>query len=87
MGEIVEQLRMDYSEIEQLRAEVARFKGENSRLDLLLDEDKAEIERLRQALSTLVADWEAVPDNVQVPDEINVNEHWDAARVALQMTL
>jgi hypothetical protein len=43
-----------------------------------------EIERLREALSDLIADWEAVPEDVQVPDEINVNEHWDAARTALK---
>jgi hypothetical protein len=42
------------------------------------------IERLWEALVVLVADWDAVPEDVQVPEEININEHWDVARAALK---
>jgi hypothetical protein len=41
------------------------------------------IDELEAALGALVDDWHSVPIDVQVPDEINVNEHWDAARRAL----
>lgn len=36
-----------------------------------------------KALRKLVANWDAVSTDVQVPDEINVDEDWDAARAAL----
>jgi hypothetical protein len=36
-----------------------------------------------EALKTILADWEAIPEDEQVPDEINVNEHWDAVRAAI----
>lgn len=35
------------------------------------------------ALQQIVTDWESVDPEAQVPDEINVDEHWDAARAAL----
>lgn len=47
---------------------------------------KDENKRLRSALAQLVIDWEKVPDDVQVPDEINVDEHWQAARDALGLS-
>lgn len=40
-------------------------------------------DRLREALRTLVADFDAIPEDAPLPDEINNNEHWDAARAAL----
>ena len=41
------------------------------------------IRELESAPCNLVEDWHSVPPDRQVPDEINVNEHWDAARAAL----
>lgn len=38
---------------------------------------------LLAALKQLVADWESVDPRRQVPDEISIDEHWDAARAAL----
>ena len=38
---------------------------------------------LLAALTALVADWDNVDPLAQVPDAINVNEHWDAARAAI----
>lgn len=39
---------------------------------------------LRAALETLVADFDAIPEDENVPDAINVNEHWDVARAVLK---
>jgi hypothetical protein len=41
------------------------------------------VDRLESALRTIVTAWESVPENVQVPDEINVDEMWDDARRVL----
>jgi hypothetical protein len=71
-------------EIERLRAVWQSDDALFDRVDDGLKQAEDEIERLREALSDLIADWEAVPEDVQVPDEINVNEHWDAARTALK---
>lgn len=38
---------------------------------------------LLAALATLVSAWESVSPRVQVPDEINVDSHWNAARNAI----
>ena len=48
-----------------------------------LGEVAAHVERLESALGNLVADWDSVDPLVQVPDEINVNEHWEEARLIL----
>jgi hypothetical protein len=42
---------------------------------------------LLAALKQLVADWESVPENARVPDEINTDEHWDAARSAIKKAM
>jgi hypothetical protein len=34
-------------------------------------------------LKQLVADWDSVDPFVEVPDEINIDGHWNAARAAL----
>lgn len=41
------------------------------------------IERLEGVIASLVLAWESVPEDVQVPDEINVNELWEEARDAI----
>src|ERR1700730_11744210 len=38
---------------------------------------------LLAALQALVTDWSLVPPKDQVPDEINVDAHWEAAIAAL----
>ncbi len=38
---------------------------------------------LLAALEQLVVDWESVSPSDQVPDEINKDSHWDAARAAV----
>jgi hypothetical protein len=38
---------------------------------------------LLTALTQLVGDWESIPPWARVRDEINVDEHWDAARDAI----
>lgn len=38
---------------------------------------------LLAALREIVSDWDAVDDCAQVPDEINNDEHWEAARAAI----
>jgi butyrate kinase len=48
-------------------------------LDRLADH----VDDLESILATIVAAWESVPENVQVPDEINVDEMWDEARRVL----
>jgi hypothetical protein len=46
---------------------------------------RAEVaERLLAALKQIVADWDSVPVNLQVPDAINEDRHWDAARAAIR---
>ncbi len=42
-----------------------------------------ELRETRAALRRLVRDWESVPETVQVPDEIYVDEHWARAREVL----
>src|ERR1700689_1754334 len=42
---------------------------------------------LLAALMQIVADWDNVDPNVQVPDEINVDDHWEAARDAIVKAL
>ena len=42
-----------------------------------------EREELLEALQQLVSDWESVGPLELVPDEINTDEHWDAARAAI----
>lgn len=41
------------------------------------------MERLEKSLAAIVEAWESIPENIQVPEEINVNELWDEARAAL----
>ena len=43
-----------------------------------------ELRETRAILRQLVKDWDSVPENVQVPDEINENEHWQRAREILR---
>lgn len=38
---------------------------------------------LLKALERIVTAWESVPEDAQVPEEINVNELWDQARDAI----
>jgi hypothetical protein len=38
---------------------------------------------LLAALKQIVADWDSVDPFVEVPDEINIDGHWNAARAAL----
>ena len=38
---------------------------------------------LFDALKALLADWQAVDPDEQVPDAINVDGHWEAARAAI----
>jgi hypothetical protein len=38
---------------------------------------------LLAALKQIVADWDSVDPFVEVPDEINIDRHWNAARAAL----
>lgn len=38
---------------------------------------------LLAALRQLIADWDAVPESLSVPDAINENDHWAAARAAI----
>jgi hypothetical protein len=76
MTDIVERAR--WMANSEARAGIGKVRGD------LFRELADEIERLRAALATLVADWDAVSEDVQVPEEINVNEHWDAARAALK---
>lgn len=38
---------------------------------------------LLAALKQIRADWAAIGDERQAPDEINVNEHWDAVDAAI----
>jgi hypothetical protein len=42
-----------------------------------------ELRETRAALRRLVWDWESVPETAQVPDEINVDEHWARAKELL----
>lgn len=35
---------------------------------------------LLKALKIIVGQWESLPETIQVPDLININEMWDAAR-------
>lgn len=42
-------------------------------------------DRLRAALRALVEDFDSIPEDALLPDEINNNEHWDEARAALGM--
>lgn len=46
---------------------------------------KFEVQRdeLLAALEQIVTDWDSVDPNAQVPDEINDDEHWEAARAAI----
>lgn len=41
-------------------------------------------EQLLAALKQIVADWDSVPEDDPLPDEINDTDHWDAARAALR---
>lgn len=41
------------------------------------------IEQLEYSLGAILDAWESVPENVQVPDEINDNDLWNDARAAL----
>jgi len=41
--------------------------------------------QLLSALKTLVADYEAIGDDEAVPDSINDNDHWSAARRVIAM--
>jgi uncharacterized coiled-coil protein SlyX len=75
------------AEIERLLQELKDAITASEAKDRYIKQLELQIERLREALSTLVADWEAVPDDLPVPEEINVNEHWDAARAALRRTV
>jgi hypothetical protein len=43
-----------------------------------------ELRETRAILRQLVKDWDLVPENVQVPDAINENEHWQRAREILR---
>jgi hypothetical protein len=64
--------------------EVSTMKGGYRRISAYwLATVAARIEELEAALSALVDDWHSVPLDVQVPDEINEDEHWEAARKAL----
>ena len=38
---------------------------------------------LLKALDALVRDWDSLDPDTRVPDAINVNEHWNAARAAI----
>jgi hypothetical protein len=42
-----------------------------------------ELRETRAALRRLVMDWESVPETAQVPDEINVDQHWARAKEIL----
>lgn len=42
---------------------------------------------LLAALQQIVADWDSVDERVQVPDEINQDDHWDAARAVIRKAL
>ena len=44
---------------------------------------RAKLRRAESALATLIEDWEKVPETSQVPDEINIDEHWEFARNCL----
>jgi hypothetical protein len=44
---------------------------------------RGEIARLRAALAAIVAAWNSVSPDADVPDEINRDELWEAARLAL----
>jgi hypothetical protein len=39
--------------------------------------------QMQQALRDIMADWLSVPEDAQVPDEINVTEHWRAVLEAV----
>jgi hypothetical protein len=41
------------------------------------------MERLEGIVESLVRAWDSVPENVQVPEEINVDELWAEARDAI----
>ena len=43
-----------------------------------------ELRETRAILRQLVKDWDSVPEDLQVPDEINENEHWQRAREILR---
>jgi hypothetical protein len=38
---------------------------------------------LLAALKALIIDWDAIDSDAQVPEEINDNAHWKAARAAI----
>jgi hypothetical protein len=38
---------------------------------------------LLAACEALVTAWEAIPENIQVPDEINIDQLWDDVRAAI----
>ena len=67
--------------------EALGIKKEYKGLDYYIKDQAIVIDRhfqgLRDALAQIVNDWESVPVDMQVPDEINVTEHWDAAKAAL----
>lgn len=50
--------------------------------------DRLETQRdeLLRVLKRILADWESVPEDAQVPDEINDNDHWDAVRAVIAQT-